>query len=112
MTNATITKAIQPQIAVLRCCALHRPARAAKVLACTRCLLRRLREVGFRPVVRLGNVPAGPAPDHADRRRPGVGLTPWSALGASARLSGPRVCSPPRQFGGETTCVGFETHAR
>src|SRR3954466_3111497 len=45
MTNATATKAIQPQIAVLRCCALQRPARAAKVLACTRCLLGTEREV-------------------------------------------------------------------
>src|SRR5262245_19906891 len=41
MTNATTTNAIQPQIAVFRCCALHRPARAANVFACTRLLLER-----------------------------------------------------------------------
>src|SRR3954471_3245405 len=41
MTKATATNAIQPQIAVLRCCALQRPARAANVLACTRVLLER-----------------------------------------------------------------------
>src|SRR3954452_949699 len=37
-TNATATKANQPQIAFLRCFALHRPARAAKVFECMKAM--------------------------------------------------------------------------
>ena len=34
MTNATMTNASQPKMAVLRCCALQRPARAARFRVC------------------------------------------------------------------------------
>src|SRR5207342_2726745 len=40
MTKAMATKASQPQIAFLRCWALQRPARAAKVFECMRAMSR------------------------------------------------------------------------
>src|SRR3954454_5121657 len=83
MTNATATKAIHPQIAVLRCFALQRPARAAKVLACTLLFSLNLREDVLVPLAR---VPRGPPTDHAEHWRPTVGLSRTSMFRPPARM--------------------------
>src|ERR1043165_8764561 len=88
MTNAMATKAIQPQMAVLRCCALQRPARAANVLACTQLLLE---EEGRRTCqVRVRTVPSHEGPNHADHWRLRVGIAPWVTVGFGAGGSGRR----------------------
>src|SRR3954447_3564705 len=107
MTNATITKAIQPQIAVLRCCALQRPARAAKVLACTQWLLQREGSSATRWYApecakRSG---AGPCGSRASEG----GFIPIGKSSAACHDVGRNAVVHIRV---RATSVGFETHAR
>src|SRR5207248_969156 len=86
MTKATTTNAIQPQMAVLRCWAHHRPMRVAIVLVCTGALLERsvddCRGLSSRP----------PAPT---MRPPGVSRV-QVALTGSAASTNPAYGLPPQ----------------
>src|SRR5690349_12371154 len=65
-------------MAVLRCCALQRPARAANVFACTLWLLEG-RERSKRPGLARLRVPIARLHQHAVHWRPKVGLSPSDA---------------------------------
>src|SRR3954447_8628613 len=107
MTNATITKAIQPQIAVLRCCALQRPARAAKVLACTRWLLQREGSSATRWYAPECAKRSGAGPCGSLASEGGV-IPIGSSSGDCDRVGWTAVV----HIRGRATSVGFETHAR